>query len=195
MADKRVCQPHAAPRGLCGTLGPPWTTLPPPLCAPGFGSCPAEGSLFKPVTAAKEARLEPSCPSGSDGTARGCQWSTAADDVLQRSGEIGSLQRFDNRPCVVLDNRSAPGSPVTRRTTENDTTGLSPSTPACWNDVRPVLLISSGETLNEPPRLDTDSGLRRVGSRRDMGERAEQMQWVSARHRQNTGERQRPAEI
>ncbi|KAK2920143.1 hypothetical protein Q8A73_002347 [Channa argus] len=32
--------------------------------------------------------------------------------------------------------------------------------------------------------------LRRVSSRKDMGERAEPMQWVLARHRQNTGEQQ-----
>lgn len=38
------------------------------------------------------------------------------------------------------------------------------------------------------------TGLRRVVSRKDMGERAEPMQWVLARHRQYSGEQQLPDE-
>lgn len=47
--------------------------------------------------------------------------------------------------------------------------------------------------MNSPPSPNPEpvsgrAGLRRVGSRKDMGERAEPMQWVLARHRQNSGE-------
>ncbi|CAK6969774.1 sn1-specific diacylglycerol lipase alpha isoform X3 [Scomber scombrus] len=42
------------------------------------------------------------------------------------------------------------------------------------------------QTPPNPEPVSGRAGLRRVGSRKDMGERAEPMQWVLARHRQNT---------
>ncbi len=49
-------------------------------------------------------------------------------------------------------------------------------------------------TPQNPEPVSGRARLMRLGNRKDMGERAEPMQWVLARHRQNSGEQQQPDE-
>ncbi len=123
-----------------------------------------------------------------------------------------SLRRFENDR--VIDSAlwwHVSGLPDTRQITAGapGLWCLRVHSPACCNDVwtviinlsvrhlwihppSPVLLLLLLPNNREP--VSGRARLRRVGSRKDMGERAEPMQWVLARHRQNSGEQLPPDE-